>query len=141
MHSISSVCVCGAGTMGSGIAQLCAQSGFKVTLYDVDPLVLSSARSRIESNLEKLVEKGKLDGSGKKRTFELLQFSSYVSSCKADCVIEAIVEKLEVKVGLFQQLEQINDEQCIFASNTSSLSITALASAISRKEKLVGLHF
>jgi 3-hydroxybutyryl-CoA dehydrogenase len=141
MQSIQSVAVCGAGTMGSGIGQLCAQSGFRTTIYDLDHSMLLRSKSAIEKNLQSLEEKGKLEPGSKDKTLELLQFTDKISECKADLIIEAIIEKEAAKFSLLHQLEKINSARCIFATNTSSLSVTSIASGMKRKEMLIGLHF
>ena len=141
MQSIQTVVVCGAGTMGSGIAQLCAQSGFQTTVYDVEDSMLEKSKAAIDKNLQSLIEKGKLLREAKDNALSLLKFTSKISDCVADLIIEAIVEKEAIKLSLFHQLEKINAVNCIFATNTSSLSVTSLAAGITRKEMLIGLHF
>ena len=141
MYSIQSAVVCGAGTMGSGIAQLCAQSGFKTTVYDVEDSMLEKSKATIDKNLQSLVEKGKLLREAKDNALSLLKFTTRISECVADLIIEAIVEKESIKLSLFHQLEKINADNCIFATNTSSLSVTSLAAGMKRKEMLIGLHF
>jgi 3-hydroxybutyryl-CoA dehydrogenase len=139
MNSIQSVCVCGAGTMGSGIAQLCAQFGFKTTLYDLDSSMLQKARSNVDANLQHLVDRGKIQN--KSQVFENLQFATKVDECRADLVIEAIIEKESAKIALFKQLEEVNSGNVILASNTSSLSITSIAGHLKNKEYVTGIHF
>src|SRR5215831_14208159 len=103
---IQSVCVCGAGTMGSGIAQLCAQSSFKTVLYDLDQSMVDKARAAIETNIDSLVQKGKI--SSKWPVLDALHFTNNIQECRADLIIEAIVEKESIKVSLFKQLDEIN---------------------------------
>ncbi len=141
MQPIQSVVVCGAGTMGSGIAQLCGQSGFSTTLYDVDDSMLQKSKTAIDKNLQSLVEKGKLERDAKDFALASLKFTSKISDCIGDLIIEAIVEKEAIKLSLFHQLEKLNAGNCIFATNTSSLSVTSIASGMNRKEMLIGLHF
>jgi 3-hydroxybutyryl-CoA dehydrogenase len=136
---IQTVCVCGAGTMGSGIAQLCAQSSFKTILYDLDQSMIEKAKVAIENDLDLLVQKGKLDST--LRVMDLLQFTNNIQECSADLIIEAIVEKESIKVSLFKQLEKINSNDSILASNTSSLSITSIAEQLTNKENVTGVHF
>jgi 3-hydroxybutyryl-CoA dehydrogenase len=138
---IKKVCVCGAGTMGSGIAQVCSASGYDTVLYDVNETIVENAKKKLENDLEKLIQKQKIDEEQKKRTLEKLILTSDISYCNADLIIEAIIEKIETKLSLFQQLEAINKEETIFASNTSSLSITNIAEGLSKKERVIGLHF
>ncbi|HYJ38848.1 MAG TPA: 3-hydroxyacyl-CoA dehydrogenase NAD-binding domain-containing protein [Chitinophagaceae bacterium] len=141
MQSIQSICVCGAGTMGSGIAQLCAQSGFPTILYDLDPSILQKAKAGIEKNWQLGIEKGKLSEAEKERADSLLKFTGNISDCVADLIIEAIIEIEEIKVSLFHQLENLNGNNCILATNTSSLSVTAIAERTKHKEHVIGLHF
>jgi len=143
MHdiTINTICVCGTGTMGSGIAQTIAQSGFNVLLFDLDKTVLEKAKANIEINLQVLVDKGKLTTEEKGKTFHRMSFTDDIDQCRADVIIEAIVENIDAKVGLFNQLEKINNKNTIFASNTSSLSVTAIAAKIKNPENVIGMHF
>ena len=138
---INTICVCGAGTMGSGIAQVAAQSGFFTLLYDLSPAMLQKARASIEKNLQKAVEKKKLSAEEKDNTLSRIVFTADLQTCLADLFIEAIVEKPEVKIALFNRLAELNHSECIFASNTSSLAITALAKGIVNPSRVIGLHF
>lgn len=135
------ICICGAGTMGSGIAQVSAQAGFSTILYELNPAVLEKAKINIDKTLELLVEKGKITLADKEKIRTLIQYTSDLQNCKADVFIEAIVEKSEIKVALFNQLAELNDSQCVFASNTSSLSVNAIAAAIKNPERVIGMHF
>lgn len=139
--TINSICICGAGTMGSGIAQVSAQAGFHTLLYELNAAVLEKARVSIEGSLQKLVDKGKISAEEKQSTFERIQFTSDLQYCLADVFIEAIVEKPEIKSALFNQLAELNHSECIFATNTSSLSVTSIASAIKNPERVIGMHF
>jgi len=127
--------------MGSGIAQVSAQAGFATILYELNPEVLEKAKAAIAKSLQSLVEKGKLSATEKEKIQGRLQFTGELQSCKADVIIEAIVEKPEIKIALFNQLAEINDNRCIFASNTSSLSINSIAGQIKNPERVVGMHF
>ena len=138
---MSTICICGAGTMGSGIAQVSAHAGFQTILFDLNESVLSSAKERINKDLDKLVEKQKITADKKQEIISRFFFTSDIQQCIADVVIEAIVEKLQAKVSLFNQLAGLNSSSTIFASNTSSLSITDLASQIDGPERVAGLHF
>ena len=135
------VCVCGAGTMGSGIAQAAAQAGFYTLLYEPVSQVLGNAKNRIENNLKWLVEKNKIDESEKETILQRIQFFDDIQFCQADVFIEAIVEKAEIKINLFNQLAELNHSECIFATNTSSLSVTAIAEKIQKPERVIGMHF
>jgi len=140
-HPIQTVAVVGAGTMGQGIAQVCAMSGYKTILFDIDSNLSQKAIAAINQNLDTAVSKGKLSVEAKQRTTELLVTAKDISELKVDLLIEAVVERLEVKQQLFTQLELINDGQCILASNTSSISITQIAATLKHPQLCVGLHF
>src|SRR4051812_45756099 len=127
MDQIKTVCVCGAGTMGSGIAQVCAAAGYATILYDVDDLKIENARTVTNDNLKRLVEKQKISQSEREKILQNIQFTSKIYDCVSDLVIEAIVEKPAPKISLFHQLLEINNSQTIFATNTSSLSVTKIA--------------
>ena len=137
----SSICVCGAGTMGSGIAQLAAQSGFYTILYEVSPSVLQKAESSIKNNLRVLVEKGKITEEDKSGIFKRILFTDDIQNCIADVFIEAIIEKADQKIALFNQLAEINHSESIFCSNTSSLSLEETGSKIQVPERFIGMHF
>ncbi len=138
---INSICVCGAGTMGASIAQTLAQAGFYTILYDLNPVMLENAGTRIEKNLGDQTQKGRLRLGEKERITGLIRFTGDIQSCVADVFIEAIVEKPELKLALFNQLAELNHSECIFASNTSSLSITRIAEKIKNPERVIGMHF
>ncbi len=139
--NIATVCVCGAGTMGSGIAQVSAAAGFQVVLYEVNTTVLDRAKLLIQEQLQKAVEKGKLEAAQKELIFSRILFSSNLRQCKADLIIEAIAENAALKIELFQQLAAINSPDTLFATNTSSLSVSALAAELPFPERMAGLHF
>jgi 3-hydroxybutyryl-CoA dehydrogenase len=135
------ICICGAGTMGSGIAQVSAQSGFTTILYDESEEFLTKAKSKIENDLQKLVEKNKIGSSDKETILNKLHFTNNINDCKADIIIEAIIEKIEAKENLFSRLSQINSTETVFTSNTSSLSVTEIAETIDHPERVIGMHF
>ena len=139
--NIQTLCVCGAGTMGSGIAQAAAQSGIYTILFDLNEAVIQKAQAAIEKNLSSLVEKQKLTAEQKLQVLGNLIFTSDLHQCLADVIIEAIIEKPEAKIALFNQLAEINHSEVIFASNTSSLSITQLQKQIMQPSRVAGLHF
>ncbi len=139
--NIKTICVCGAGAMGSGIAQAAAQAGIPAMLYEINTDVLSRAKTNIEKSLQSLVEKGKLTAEEKEATSQRLQFTNDSNDCVADLIIEAIIEKTEAKVALFNQLSAINTADTIFASNTSSLSISKIAEQVKGPERFIGIHF
>jgi len=138
---MTTICICGAGTMGSGIAQVSATAGFKTILFDVADQIIQKAKSKIENDLQSLVEKQKILPEKKANILQQLFFSSNINDCIADIIIEAVVEKLEVKTSLFNQLSTLNSNYTIFTSNTSSLSVSAIAKEISMPERVAGLHF
>jgi len=139
--TINSICICGAGTMGSGIAQVAASSGFYSILYELNQTILDKAKSFIEKNLQTLVEKNKITGEEKQKTFDRIHFTNDLHECLADVIIEAIIEKPESKIALFNQLAEINHGETIFATNTSSLSITGIAEKVLHPERVIGMHF
>jgi len=141
MNPGSLICICGAGTMGSGIAQAVASSGFYAILYELNDTVLEKAKASIEKNLQSLVEKRKITGNAKEETLNNLKFTNNLHDCLADVIIEAIIEKPEAKIALFNQLAEINHSETAFASNTSSLSITQIAKGVKNPERVIGMHF
>jgi len=138
---VNNICVAGAGTMGMGIALCAAQNGFTTLLFDVSEVVLSKAKESIDKNLDTLVSKNKISAEEKEVIVNRISFSSSLQDCKADLIIEAIVEKLDIKTDLFNKLSAINSPEAIFASNTSSLSVNELQKNISFPERVVGMHF
>lgn len=138
---VNNICVAGAGTMGMGIALCAAQNGFTTLLFDVSEAVLSKAKESIDKNLDTLVSKNKISAEEKEVIVIRISFSSSLQDCKADLIIEAIVEKLDIKTDLFNKLSAINSPEAIFASNTSSLSVNELQKNISFPERVVGMHF
>jgi 3-hydroxybutyryl-CoA dehydrogenase len=139
--NINRICVCGAGTMGNGIAQATAQAGFSVILYELNPLVLEKAKTATSENLQMLVNKEKISVEEKDRIIRSIQYTDDIQTCLADVFIEAIVEKADIKIALFNQLAELNHSECIFATNTSSLSVTEIAEKVQRPERVIGMHF
>ena len=134
--------VIGSGAMGSGIAQVAAAAGHSVIVYDNNPLAIEKAKSTLTTVLNKLVEKNKINLDESKNIFSRIKFSSSLHEfVSCNLVIEAIVENLEVKQKVFSDLEKIVNDKCILASNTSSLSITSIASACAKPERVIGIHF
>lgn len=127
--------------MGSGIAQVCALARHEVVLYDLSPEMLERAKSTIEGNLDKGIELGKLTAEQKTETMANLKFVHSLDQVVADLIIEAIVEKLEVKRKLFNDLCLNNGADCILATNTSSIPITQIAATTPHPERVVGIHF
>ncbi len=138
---INTICVCGAGTMGSGIAQAAAQAGFYTLLYELNPVVLEKAKAGIATNLQSLVEKGKKTADEKEKIQQLIHFTDDVQTCLADIFIEAIIEKPEIKIALFNQLAELNHSESIFATNTSSLSVSKIAAGVMSPQRVIGMHF
>jgi 3-hydroxybutyryl-CoA dehydrogenase len=139
--TINTIGVCGAGTMGSGIALTAAQAGFATILYDLNEGALEKARAHHQKELAKSVAKGKLTEEQAKKTIALLRYTPELDTCVAEIFIEAILEKTVPKVALFNQLAELNHSDCVFASNTSSLSITEIAKQVQHPERVIGLHF
>ncbi|MFB6455941.1 3-hydroxyacyl-CoA dehydrogenase NAD-binding domain-containing protein [Chitinophaga sp. Hz27] len=136
------IAVCGAGTMGAGIAQVAAASGFTTILFDIAPAMLDRAKAQIEKSLALAVEKNRMTPENRDETLQRLTFTSTVEDCVADVIIEAIIEKVEAKTTLFNQLATINAPDTIFATNTSSLSVSRIASAIEvNPARVAGMHF
>ncbi|MDN5204034.1 3-hydroxyacyl-CoA dehydrogenase NAD-binding domain-containing protein [Fulvivirgaceae bacterium BMA10] len=133
--------IVGAGTMGQGIAQICAMAGYKTLIYDLDSYALENALKEIEKNLDKGIEKGKVDESLKESTLNRLSISDNFNELTADFIVEAVVEKLEVKTKLFQELESINSPSTILTSNTSSIPITQIGAKLKNPERFAGMHF
>jgi len=137
------IVVIGAGTMGNGIAHTAAASGFATTLIDVSDEFLQRGMKTISSNLQRGVDKGKMTAEEKQTVLDRIQSTTDIDSAvaNADIVIEAIIENLAAKVQLFERLDKLTKPECILASNTSSISITKMAAATKRPEKVIGMHF
>ena len=127
--------------MGSGIAQATASSGFYTVLYELNDVVLEKAKLSIEKNLQLQVEKNKISAEIKETTLKNLHFTNNLFDCLGEMIIEAIIEKPEAKIALFNQLAEINHSETVFASNTSSLSVTGIASGVKNPERVIGMHF
>ena len=138
---IETICVIGAGTMGSGIAQTAAQGGFYTLLFDINKEVLEKAMGAIQKNLQYLFDKEKISATEKQNIYNRIKFISDTNDCIADIFIEAIVEKLEAKVAIFNQLAEVNHSEVIFATNTSSLSVSAIQAKVVHPQRVVGMHF
>ncbi|MEM9824561.1 MAG: 3-hydroxyacyl-CoA dehydrogenase NAD-binding domain-containing protein, partial [Bacteroidota bacterium] len=134
--------ILGSGSMGAGIAQVAATAGHKVVLYDNNPKALQKASTKLQKILNRLVEKGRIDDSQAKAIFGRIHLVDQMTDFR-DCglVIEAIIENLDIKKSIFAQLESIVDEDCVLATNTSSLSIASIASACQKAERVLGIHF
>ncbi len=140
--SIDRIGVVGLGTMGGGIAQLCVESGTDTIGYEVSPELCEQARTRIADRLGRRVEKGELEPAARDAALERLTLSANIADlAPCDLVIEAVFEDLGLKQELVQQLEAVVGPEAILATNTSALSVTELASAAERPERVVGMHF
>ncbi|MBM3431525.1 MAG: 3-hydroxybutyryl-CoA dehydrogenase [Bacteroidetes bacterium] len=140
-QEIHRVCVCGAGTMGAGIAQTLATAGYSTLVYDVQPAGLERAAQQIEKQLDGAISKGKLAAGSTEKILQRIEFTNDLQACLADLFIEAIVERMEDKVALFNQLAELNHSESIFATNTSSLSVTHLSNQVQNPARVIGLHF
>jgi 3-hydroxybutyryl-CoA dehydrogenase len=139
---ISKLMVIGAGQMGSGIAQVCAQAGYKVVLNDLKPEFVERGLAGINKILTRNVDKGRLTEEQKQDILSNLTASTDLNDAHdVDLVIEAAIENMEIKTNIFAQLDEITPAHAILASNTSSLPITEIAAATKRPEKVIGMHF
>ena len=141
MYNVNTICVCGAGTMGSGIAQVAAQAGFNTIQFDVNTAMIEKSKASIEKSVQFLVEKQKISSEEKADIFSRILFTSDIKNCVADLCIEAIIENKSAKIALFNDLALINSQQTIFATNTSSISVGTIAEDVANPAMLVGLHF
>ncbi len=138
---MNTICICGAGTMGSGITQVAAISGYQAIQFDVNSDMLEKSKRSIEKNLQWLLDKGKISAKAKEECLNRIKFTDQLADCVADLVIEAIIEKKEAKINLFNQLALINNKSTILATNTSSISVTEIASGLQYPERVIGMHF
>ncbi|WP_416865894.1 MAG: 3-hydroxyacyl-CoA dehydrogenase family protein [Imperialibacter sp.] len=140
---MKNIAVIGSGTMGNGIAHVFALKGFKVALVDVSAAALEKAKATIAKNLDRQVSKELISEADK--TTALSNITTFTETAKgiaqADLVVEAATEKMDIKLEIFRQLDQLTPAGCILASNTSSISITKIASVTSRPDKVIGMHF
>jgi 3-hydroxybutyryl-CoA dehydrogenase len=140
--SVETIGVVGAGTMGSGIAHVCAEAGFRVILVDVEQRFLDRALASIAKHLEREVQKSKLTPAQRDATLSRIQCTLSLDALSAcQLVVEAVVERIEIKQQLFKELDRICPPQTILASNTSSISITLLAAQTQRPDRVIGMHF
>ncbi len=141
MSDITTIAIAGAGTMGSGIAQVTATAGFSTILFDINPVMLQKAEIAIKKSLQFLVEKQKITLIQSIAIQEKIKYTSEINHLVADLIIEAVVERLDVKHQFFQSVAAINKETCILATNTSSIPVTQIAAKINYPERVVGIHF
>ncbi len=135
------ICICGAGTMGRGITLAVASHGIPVIFYDLRPETVSQAATLLEKELEEGVRKKRMSAEDKVNILRRITFSTSISDCRAPLIIEAIIEKTEAKSALFLELAGINNQETIFATNTSSLSVTEIAQQTNFPDRVIGIHF
>ena len=136
------IVVIGGGTMGLDIAQVFAKAGFEVVVRDIKDEIIKASEARLNKGLDKLVAKGKMDEAGKKAITDKISFTvDLAAAADADLVVEAAIENLEIKKSVFAELDALCKPETILASNTSSISITAIAAATKRADKFIGMHF
>ncbi|HET7361760.1 MAG TPA: 3-hydroxybutyryl-CoA dehydrogenase [Salinimicrobium sp.] len=140
---MKNIAVIGAGTMGNGIAHTFAQFGYKTNLIDISEKSLEKGMQTISKNLDRMLSKEKISEEDKKNTLENINTFTDIKkgAKKADLVVEAATENVDLKLKIFRELNEICSEDCILASNTSSISITKIASVVDRPERLIGMHF
>ncbi|MHC1566212.1 MAG: 3-hydroxybutyryl-CoA dehydrogenase [Candidatus Syntropharchaeia archaeon] len=140
---IKKIAVLGAGIMGSGIAQVCAQSGYEVAMRDIEDSFVERGMNGIKKNLERMVKKEKISQEDADAILGRIKGTTDLKEAvkDADIVIEAVVENVDIKKGVYKEIDGICPEHTIFASNTSSISITEMASVTNRPDKFVGMHF
>lgn len=143
LENIRNICVVGAGVMGSGIAQVFAQAGYTVTMVDIDQKFLDRGMASIKANLERTAAKGKISKDEADAILSRIKTTLNLEEAgrSADFVVEAVVEKMDVKKDVFNRLDKVCPSHTILASNTSTLSITEMASATGRPDRVVGMHF
>ena len=140
--SMKKIVVIGGGTMGLDIAQVFAKKGFDVVVRDIKDEIIQASEARLNKSLDKLVSKGKLDEAGKKAITDKMTFTTDLNqTADADLVVEAAIENLDIKKSIFAELDKICKPETILATNTSSISITAIAAATKREDKFIGMHF
>ncbi len=138
---IKKIFVVGAGTMGNGIAQVAATSGYQVTLMDVFESQLERARQTMDKSTAKLLQKGKISAEQRQAVLDMPTTTSLDGAAEADFIIEAATENPELKLKIFRELDEIARPEVILASNTSSISLTKIGAATQRPEKVIGMHF
>ncbi len=141
LESIQKAAVVGSGTMGATIAQLAAQAGCDVILYDIKKEALKSGEERINKNLDGALKRNKISEEDKNQIINRISYTSEFGDLKADFILEAVVEDLQTKRELFQKLSEQNNDNTIFATNTSSIPITRIAAEVPNPERVAGMHF
>jgi 3-hydroxybutyryl-CoA dehydrogenase len=138
---IKTIGIAGAGTMGAGIAQVTATYGYQTILFDVNENMLAKAKAGIEKSLESLVQKQKITSDKKSEIISRIQYTNAVTQLKADLVIEAIVERLDIKQQFFNEVAAVNSPETILATNTSSIPVTQIAAKVPNPKRFLGIHF
>ncbi|MDR1065914.1 MAG: 3-hydroxybutyryl-CoA dehydrogenase [Clostridiales bacterium] len=139
---MNKIVVIGAGTMGLDIAQVFARSGLSVISRDISDEILQNAKAKLNKGLDKLLDRGKIDKASKDGILSNIDFSTDIAkTADADLIVEAVVERLDIKKAVFSQLDEVCKPETIFATNTSSISVTAIASGTKRRDRFIGMHF
>ena len=138
---IKTIGIAGAGTMGAGIAQVTATYGYQTILFDVNEAMLTKAKAGIEKSLESLVQKQKITADKKSEIISRIQYTNTVTQLKADLIIEAIVERLDIKQQFFNDVAAVNHAETILATNTSSIPVTQIAAKVPNPKRFLGIHF
>lgn len=141
INRIKKIAVVGSGTMGQGIAQTCATAGYEVLLYDIEAGLLKTAMSALRKNFDALVQKEKISSQDAQQAVQRILTVTDFRQLQVDLVIEAVIENLDVKQKIFQEIEKLNDSDCIFTTNTSSIPVTRIGSVLKRPNRFAGLHF
>jgi 3-hydroxybutyryl-CoA dehydrogenase len=141
INRIKKIAVIGSGTMGQGIAQVCAAAGYQVLLYDIQPALIKDAMSRMRKIQQALVDKGRMSAPDSEGLLGRISSVSDFRQLQVDLVIEAVIENLEVKQKIFQEVEKLNDKDCILTTNTSSIPVTRIAAVLKHPNRFAGLHF
>ncbi len=142
LSDIKKVAVCGSGSMGAGIIQVAAQSGFDVVVLEVNDAAIARGKSIIEGGLKRLVDKGKMTAEARDAILNKISYTTDAANLTdVDFVFEAVFEKIEIKKELFERLDKVVKDTVVYASNTSSLSITEMAASCKNPSKFIGMHF
>ena len=138
---IKKIAVIGSGTMGQGIAHVCATAGYKISLYDIESALLKNAVAALRKNFDILVDKEKMSQQDASAALNRITPVSDFRQLQVDLVIEAVIENLEIKQKIFSEIEKLNDKDCILTTNTSSIPVTKIGGVLIRPDRFAGLHF